>query len=67
MTHFFFFMRISYVGEIAAVIAVLDFIYWLALRSPNWTFYIWIGFALIFIFDWMMGGVADRGIFGEGF
>ena len=46
---FLVFMKISYIGEIAAVIAVLDFIYWIALSSPNWTFYIWIVFALIFI------------------
>ena len=52
----------SYLGEAAAVIAVLDFIYWISQRTPEWTLYIWIGFGLLFILDWMLGGIADEGI-----
>lgn len=53
----------SYVGEAAAVIAVIDFIYWAAARTPSWTIWIWVVFGVIFIIDWMLGGVADKGIF----
>ena len=52
----------SYVGEAAAIIAVIDFIYWAAGNTPKWTLYIWIVFGFIFIIDWMLGGVADKGI-----
>ncbi len=52
----------SYVGETSAVIAVLDFIYWAAARTPDWTLYIWILFGILFIIDWMLGGIADEGI-----
>jgi hypothetical protein len=52
----------SMVGEAAAVIAVLDFIYWVAVRTPDWTLYLWVAFAVIFIIDWMLGGIADKGI-----
>ena len=52
----------SYLGESAAVIATLDFIYWAINHTPAWTKYLWIVFAIIFIIDWMLGGVADKGI-----
>ena len=52
----------SYVGESAAVIAVLDFIYWASLKTPSWTLYVWILFAALFITDWMLGGIADKGL-----
>ncbi len=53
----------SYVGETAAVIAVIDFIYWAAASTPSWAVWIWVVFGAIFIIDWMLGGVADKGIF----
>ncbi len=52
----------SAIGEAAAVIAVLDFIYWTAVRTPDWLVYIWIFFGVLFILDWMLGGIADTGI-----
>lgn len=52
----------SYVGETAAIIAVIDFIYWASSNTPKWTLYVWIVFGIIFIIDWMFGGVADKGI-----
>jgi len=53
----------SAVGEAAAVIAVIDFIYWAAANTPRWALWIWIIFGVIFILDWMFGGVSDKGIF----
>lgn len=53
----------SYVGGASAVIAVIDFIYWAAAKTPSWLVWIWIVFGAIFIIDWMTGGVADKGIF----
>ncbi|MBU0665979.1 MAG: hypothetical protein ABIC91_08315 [Nanoarchaeota archaeon] len=52
----------SIIGESAAVIAVLDFIYWLSANTPKWSLIIWISFAILFLIDWMLGGVADKGI-----
>lgn len=52
----------SYIGEAAGVIAVLDFIYWVTIHTPEWTKYIWIVFGFVFIIDWMLGGIADDGI-----
>jgi len=52
----------SYVGEASAVIAVIDFIYWITTKTPEWTLYVWIIFGIIFIIDWMFGGIADTGI-----
>ncbi|PIN77445.1 hypothetical protein COV16_06780 [Candidatus Woesearchaeota archaeon CG10_big_fil_rev_8_21_14_0_10_34_8] len=52
----------SWVGEASAVIAVLNFIYWAAAKTPSWFLYIWIGFGVFFVVDWMLGGVADKGI-----
>ena len=52
----------SYVGEAAAVIAVLSFIYWAAALTPAWLRWLWIPFGALFILDWMLGGVADDGI-----
>jgi len=53
----------SIVGEVSAVVAVIDFILWIASVTPPWTLWIWISFGVVFILDWMMGGVSDRGIF----
>ena len=53
----------SYVGETAAVISVLDFIYWASTKTPSWTIYVWVLFGAVFIIDWMLGGIADKGIF----
>ncbi len=52
----------SYIGEASAVIAVIHFVYWASGKTPTWTFYLWIGFAVLFILDWMFNGVADTGI-----
>ncbi|MBC8500133.1 MAG: hypothetical protein ISS25_01040 [Nanoarchaeota archaeon] len=52
----------SYIGEAAAVIAVVDFIYWASTKTPKWTLYIWITFGVVFVLDWMLGGIADKGI-----
>ncbi len=52
----------SWVGETSAVVAVISFVYWAAANTPKWTIWIWILFGIIFIIDWMMGGVADKGI-----
>ena len=52
----------SYIGEVAAVIAVLNFIQWAVSQTPSWTHWLWILFGFIFILDWMLGGVADKGI-----
>ena len=42
----------SYLGEAAAVIAVLDFLYWTANNTPQWALYIWIIFGIIFLIDY---------------
>jgi len=52
----------SYVGEAAVVIVVIDFIYWAVGNSPSWVLPIGIIFGALFIIDWMMGGIADKGI-----
>ena len=52
----------SFVGEAAAVVAVLDFVYWASGKAPEWTLWIWIAFGLLFVADWMLGGIADKGI-----
>lgn len=52
----------SWVGEASAVVAVIDFIYWASAKTPQWALWVWITFGVIFIIDWMMGGVADQGI-----
>ncbi len=52
----------SIIGEAAAVIAVLDFIYWAATKTPEWLIYVWIFFGALFILDWMLGGITDTGI-----
>ena len=52
----------SIVGESAALIAVLDFIYWASAKTPAWTAWVWAVFGAILIIDWMLGGIADRGI-----
>ncbi len=52
----------SIIGEASAVIATLNFIMWAANITPKWTAWLWIAFAVIFIVDWMMGGVDDKGI-----
>jgi len=52
----------SYVGEAAAVVAVLHFVYWAALQGPKWTMWVWMIFAVIFMIDWMWGGIVDQGI-----
>jgi hypothetical protein len=52
----------SLIGEAAAVVAVIDFIYWAAVRTPSWLLYLWIAFGVLFIIDWMFGGIADVGI-----
>ncbi|MBU1270086.1 MAG: hypothetical protein KKF95_05095 [Nanoarchaeota archaeon] len=53
----------SIVGETAAVIAVINFITWAASITPSWTLWIWIIFGIIFIIDWMLGGVADKWLY----
>tara|TARA_Y100000310_G_scaffold295145_1_gene326210 strand:+ start:2240 stop:2428 length:189 start_codon:yes stop_codon:yes gene_type:complete len=57
----------SFLGETAAVIAVLDFIYWASGYSPDWMIWIWIVFGVVFIADWMLGGVSDKGIYKKCF
>jgi hypothetical protein len=52
----------SAVGEVSAVIAVLNFIYWASMNTPTWTLYLWISFGVLFVVDWMLGGIADVGI-----
>jgi len=52
----------SIFGEAAAVIAVLDFILWASYKTPSWLLYIWIAFGVVFVLDWMLGGIADKGI-----
>ncbi|MBI2147897.1 hypothetical protein HYU19_05525 [Candidatus Woesearchaeota archaeon] len=52
----------SYVGESAAVIAVISFIYWAAAQTPAWAAWAWVVFGAVFIIDWMLGGIADSGI-----
>ena len=52
----------SYVGEASAVITVINFIYFAISKSPSYTRYLWIIFGFIFILDWMLDGVADKGI-----
>ena len=52
----------SIVGETSAVIATINFIMWAADKTPDWTIWIWIIFATIFIIDWMLGGVSDKEI-----
>ncbi|MBU1854120.1 MAG: hypothetical protein KKF89_00215 [Nanoarchaeota archaeon] len=52
----------SYIGEAAAVVAVLDFIIWIASSTPKYLLFIWVLFGLIFIIDYMLGGIADKGI-----
>jgi len=52
----------SYVGEASAVIAVLNFILWSYQILPEWTKWLLVPFALLFIIDWMLGGIADNGI-----
>ncbi len=52
----------SYLGEAAAVIAVINFIYWASAKTPRFILWIWIIFGIIFIIDWMLGGVSDKGI-----
>ena len=52
----------SVIGETAAVIAVLDFIYWAATQTPGWVSWLWAVFGAVFIIDWMRGGVTDVGI-----
>ena len=52
----------SVVGEASAIVAGLHFIGWAAKIAPAWTAWIWIVFGGIFIVDWMLGGIADKGI-----
>ena len=52
----------SYVGEASAVVAVLNFIVWAASHTPRILLWLWLLFALVFLVDWMLGGIADRGI-----
>ena len=54
--------RPSWVGEASAVVAVISFIYWAATNTPTWAIWIWILFGALFIIDWMMGGIRDKGI-----
>lgn len=50
------------VGEAAAFIAAIDFIYWASAKTPAWTGWIWAAFGVILILDWMLGGITDKGI-----
>lgn len=52
----------SYVGEAAAVLGVLSFIYWAAANTPQWALILWVSLGALFIIDWMLGGVADIGL-----
>lgn len=52
----------SYIGEAAAVIAAIDFIYWASAKTPAWAAWVWVVFGAVFIVDWMLGGIADKGI-----
>ena len=51
----------SYVGETAAIIAVLNFIMWGAGILPNWTRWLLVPFGVLVVIDWMLGGIADQG------
>lgn len=55
--------KFSRIGEAAAVVAVIDFIYWISIKTPEWTLWIWICFGIIFLIDWMLGGINDRWLF----
>ncbi len=52
----------SYVGEAAAVAAVIGFFYWALADAPRWARWLSVAFVIIFILDWMFGGIADKGI-----
>ena len=60
----------SYVGEAAAVVAVIGFLYWALADAPRWVRWLSVAFVIVFIIDWMLGGIADKGIcrecFGKG-
>ncbi|MBR9699378.1 hypothetical protein GOV09_02895 [Candidatus Woesearchaeota archaeon] len=55
-------MKISAVGEVAALLAILDFIYWVSSNTPKIFMWLWIIFGLIVIIDFMNGGLIDKGI-----
>lgn len=52
----------SIVGESAALIAVIDFMYWASTRTPGWASWLWVVFGAILIVDWMLGGITDKGV-----
>lgn len=52
----------SYVGESVAVLAVLNFAMWAMGVLPDWTKILIIPFIFVFVLDWMLGGIADKGI-----
>ncbi len=52
----------SFVGESAAVIAVLNYIFWSIKILPEWSKWFLIPFGFLFVIDWMMDGVSDKGI-----
>ena len=52
----------SIVGETSAIITVITFLMWTGDRLPKYLLFIPIVFGLIFILDWMLGGIADKGL-----
>ena len=52
----------SYVGETMAVMSVLQFAMWATGALPDWFKYFIIPFVFLFLFDWMLGGIADKGL-----
>jgi len=52
----------SYVGETVAVVTVINFAMWAAGLFPDWTKFLIIPFVFLFLLDWMLGGIADKGI-----
>lgn len=51
----------SYLGEAAAIIAVLSFYRWAAELRPEIA-WVWMLFGILFLADWMLGGIADEGL-----
>jgi hypothetical protein len=51
----------SVVGEAAVVVAVIDLVLYVIKQSPS-LLYISLIFVLIFLIDYMLGGITDKGL-----
>ena len=51
----------SIIGEAAVVIAVIDLVFYVIKQVPS-LLYICLIFTLVFLIDYMFGGIADKGL-----